>query len=92
MSMMITEDIKSITDLKRHTGSVMSQVQKTGRPVVLTVNGKAEAVLMAAKKYESMNEAFVLLKYLIPAEEDIREGRYMEAEKFFRNFKRGQKI
>ena len=92
MSMMITEDIKSITDLKRNTGSVMSHVHKTGRPVVLTVNGKAEAVLMAAKEYEFMNEAFALLKCLIPAEEDIREGRFIEAKQFFRNFRRGQKI
>jgi prevent-host-death family protein len=92
MSLLITKDIKSITDLKRNTGSVMSQVQKTRRPVVLTVNGKAEAVLMDAKEYEKMNSAFKLLKLLVSAEEDIREGRYKEAKLFFRDFRSDKKI
>ena len=52
MAIKITEDIRSITDLKRSTNSVLEQIHKTKRPVVLTVNGKAEAVLLDAKEYE----------------------------------------
>ena len=33
---------------------MLEQIQKTKRPVVLTVNGKAEAVLLAAKEYEKI--------------------------------------
>ena len=39
MSMNFTEDIRSVTDLKRHTRDILQQVHRTGRPVVLTVNG-----------------------------------------------------
>ena len=39
-SMNLTEDIRSVTDLKRHTREVLDQVHATGRPVVLTVNGQ----------------------------------------------------
>lgn len=92
MTLSITEDIRSITDLKRNTNSVLEQIHKTKRPVVLTVNGKAEAVLLAAKEYEKIANAFNLLKLLISAEEDISNNRYTEARSFFKEFKRGKKI
>ncbi len=92
MALSITEDIRSITDLKRNTNSVLEQIHKTKRPVVLTVNGKAEAVLMDAKEYEKISNAFNLLKLLIPAEEDINNNRYKEARAFFKGFKRDKKI
>lgn len=92
MALNIIEDIRSITDLKRNTNSVLKQIHETGRPIVLTVNGKAEAVLLDAKEYEKISSAFNLLKLLIPAEEDIREGRYKEARAFFKEFKRDKKI
>ena len=58
MTLSITEDIRSITDLKRNTNSVLDQIHKTKRPVVLTVNGKAEAVILDAKEYEKITHAF----------------------------------
>ncbi len=92
MTLSITEDIRSITDLKRNTNSVLEQIHKTKRPIVLTVNGKAEAVLLSAKEYEKIANAFNLLKLLIPAEEDIINTRYKEARTFFKEFKRDKKI
>ncbi len=92
MTLSITEDIRSITDLKRNTNSVLKQMQKNKRPVVLTVNGKAEAVLLNAKEFEKITGAFNLLKKLAPAEEDIRDGRYKDAKAFFKEFKRDKKI
>ncbi len=92
MPISITEDIKSITDLKRNTNAVLDQIHTTKRPVILTVNGKAEAVLVDAEEYEKITSAFTLLKLLAPAEEDIKEGRFVEAKDFFREFKREKKI
>lgn len=92
MLISITEDIRSITDLKRNTNSVLDQIHKTKRPVILTVNGKAEAVLVDAKEYEKITYAFNLLKLLAPAEEDIKEGRYSDVKDFFQEFKRAKEI
>lgn len=92
MPISITEDIRSITDLKRNTNAVLDQIHKTKRPVVLTVNGKAEAVLVDAQEYERITNAFSLLKLLVPAEEDVKEGRYTEAKDFFEEFKRAKEI
>jgi len=92
MTISITEDIRSITELKRNTNSVLEQIHRTKRPVVLTVNGKAEAVLLSAPEYEKITNAFNLLKLLLPAEEDIKHNRYREASAFFEEFKREKKI
>lgn len=92
MALSITEDIRSVTELKRDTNLILQHLHDTKRPVVLTVNGKAEAVLVDAKEYEKTTNALNLLKLLIPAEEDIREGRYTEAAVFFEGFKRDNTI
>ncbi len=92
MAFSITEDIRSITDLKRNTTAILDQIHKTKRPVVLTVNGKAEAVIVDAREYEKIANAFNLLKLLAPAEEDIKEGRYTEAKEFFEEFKSAKEI
>jgi len=92
MTLSITEDIRSITDLKRNTNAVLEQINKTKRPVILTVNGKAEAVLLGVNEYEKIANAFSLLKLLIPAEEDITNKRYKEARNFFKEFKCDKEI
>ena len=92
MALSIIEDIRSITELKRDTNAILRHIHVSGRPVVLTVNGKAEAVLMAAAEYEKTTQALNLLRLLIPAEEDVKEGRVEDAVSFFREFKRGKGI
>ena len=92
MSISITQDIRSITDLKQHAGDILEQIQTTKRPVVLTVNGKARVVLVDAREYEKTTAALELARELIPAEEDIRAGRTRPAGEFFQEFKRAKKI
>ena len=92
MTISITQDIRSITDLKRNTTAVLEQIHETKRPVILTVNGKAEAVLVDAGEYERITNAFNLLKLLAPAEEDVTTGRYTEAKDFFKRFKSAKEI
>jgi prevent-host-death family protein len=92
MSLNIMKDIHSITELKRNTGSLLSQLKETNRPIILTVNGKAEAVLLGAEEYEKISSAFNLLKLLLAAEEDIKAGQYKEARSFFEKFKREKNI
>ena len=52
MPLNLSEDIRSVTDLKRKTKEILNQVHRTKRPVVLTLNGKADAVLMDTTTYE----------------------------------------
>lgn len=92
MSMKFTDDIRSVTELKRKTREILDQVRRTGRPVVLTVNGKADAVLIDAKTFERHLSASNLVKLLAPAEEDVRAGRTRPMRSFLREFKSARKI
>lgn len=46
------EDIRSLTDFQRNTKSHLQRLKSTGRPEVLTVNGKAELIVQNAAAYE----------------------------------------
>ncbi len=92
MTLSITEDIRSITELKRDTSAILQHIHTTGRPLVLTVNGKAEAVIIDAAEYEKNAQALSLLKLLVFAEEDVKEGRMAEAASFFREFKSARNL
>ena len=64
------EDIRSVTDLKRHTKNILNQLHATGRPFILTVNGRADSVLLDVKVYEKYLEAGNLARLLRPAEQE----------------------
>jgi prevent-host-death family protein len=50
----VTQDIQSMTTFKRNSSGLMKHIKKTGRPLVLTVKGKAEAVLLDAAAYRDI--------------------------------------
>ena len=50
----VTQDIQSMTTFKRNSSGLMKRVKKTGRPLVLTVRGKAAAVLLDATAYQDI--------------------------------------
>ncbi len=92
MQLKITQDILSITELKKHTSNILQQIHNTKRPVILTVNGKAEAVLLDASEYEKMTGAFYIMQQLVKAEMDIKIGRTEEARIFFERFRSEKNI
>jgi prevent-host-death family protein len=45
----IKKDIQAMTTFRRNPGKFMKHLKKTKKPVVLTINGKAEAVVQDAE-------------------------------------------
>ncbi len=68
MSISLAEDIRSVTDLKRHTREILDHVHQSGRPTVLTVNGRADSVIIDAKVYEKQLKAMNLARLVYEAE------------------------
>jgi prevent-host-death family protein len=62
----LIRDIQSLTTFRRRSGDFMKQLKKSRRPVVLTVKGKAAAVVQDAEAYQRLLD--------IAAAADIREG------------------
>jgi prevent-host-death family protein len=63
-------DIQSLTDFKRNTAKYMKKIKKSNKPLVLTVNGKAEIVVQDAEAYQVMLDRIERVQ----AVEAIRKG------------------
>jgi PHD/YefM family antitoxin component YafN of YafNO toxin-antitoxin module len=50
----ITKDIQSLTNFRRKSAQFLKQLKKSKRPVVLTINGKAEAIVQDAEAYQRL--------------------------------------
>jgi prevent-host-death family protein len=67
----ITQDIQALTTFRNHSAAFLQQLKKTKRPVVLTVNGRAAAVVQDAEAYQHLLD----IAARADAEEGIRQGR-----------------
>ena len=81
--MNIKEDIRPISYIKANAAEILEQVNETHRPVYVTQNGVAKAVLLDTESYEKMKKAIGLLRLLAQGEQDISEGRFVSQENFF---------
>lgn len=55
--MIAIQDIRSLTDFQRNTKAHLKRLKSTGRPEVLTVNGRAELIVQDAAAFEDMVDA-----------------------------------
>ena len=85
----ITSDIQSLTTFRRRSGDFLRQLRRTKRPVVLTVKGKAAAVVQDAAAYQRLLD---IAAYADAAEgirqgmEDVKQGKVRPARQFFDEF------
>jgi prevent-host-death family protein len=66
----ITKDIQPMTTFRNHSAEIMQHLKKSKRPVILTVNGKAAAVVQDAAAYQQLLD----LAAEANATEGIRQG------------------
>lgn len=76
-------NIRSITWLKSHAAEALRDLAEKRRPVVLTQNGEARAVLMDVDTYEERERAFMLLKLVAQSDADVAAGRTVSQEDAF---------
>jgi len=92
MSLSISEDIKTVSDLKKKTNEIFKQLHNTGRPIVVTVNGKPNAILMDVDVFEKKMKALNLGLLLAQAEKDVKDGRTKDARIFLKEIKKSASI
>lgn len=81
--MNLAADIKPISYLKAKTADALSYVNDSHRPLIITQNGEAKAVIQDIESYQNMKNAIAMLKLLAEGESDIRNARYDSQESFF---------
>jgi len=50
----IKKDIQAMTTFRRNPAKFLKYLEKTRKPLILTINGKAEAVLQDAEAYQRL--------------------------------------
>ena len=85
----VTKDTHSLTTFRRRSGEFMKQLKKSKRPVVLTVKGKAAAIVQDAEACQRLLDIAAQAdagEGIRQGLEDIREGRLRPAREFFEEF------
>jgi prevent-host-death family protein len=72
----ITQDIQPLTTFRNNSVKFMRRLKKSKQPIVLTVNGRPEAVLQSAAEYQRMAS----LARQANEQEGIRQGLRALAE------------
>jgi prevent-host-death family protein len=81
----ISRDIHSLTDFKKNTSELINQLKRTGEPVVLTINGKAELVVQDADAYQKLRQAAEEARVregIRQGIEDMNAGRTVSLDEF----------
>lgn len=86
--MKLSRDIQSLSVFKRDTSKFLKQMRKTGQPIVLTVNGKAAAVVHDPDSYQDYLREKDRLETIAGIQRglaDVKAGRTRPAEDVFRD-------
>jgi prevent-host-death family protein len=87
----IAKDIQSLTTFRRNSGRFLKQIKKTKRPIVLTVNGKAEAIVQDAQAYQRLLDIAAradIYEAIRQGLDDVANSRTRPAEEVFAEFRR----
>jgi len=64
-----------ITTLKRQTTKILSDLHKSGEPVLITAHGRPSAYLVDVESYEFMQNRMNILEGIAKGEKAILENR-----------------
>ena len=84
INLKIKEDIKPISYLKSRSADLISQINETHRPVIITQNGEPRAVIQDTKSYEKTINSLNLMRILAYGERAVQKGNTIKQEDLFK--------
>ena len=76
----ISRNIISLSDFKNRASKMLNEVQSSHRPIVITQNGKAAAVLLAPADFDALTERARFIDAVEAGLADVQEGRVLADE------------
>ena len=73
-------DIRPVSDFRANITSIIEEIKRTKRPVVLTQHGRSAAVVLDVAEYEKILEKMELLSDIELAESQIENGQGLSHE------------
>ena len=84
----LANDIRSLSDFKRNTAELLDRLRKTGHPLVLTINGKAEVVVQDAGAYQALLDRVETIEGIQRGLADVKAGRTKPARQLLDRLRR----
>ena len=72
--MRYSRQIKPISYLKANAADVLKELEEQRKPLIITQNGEAKAVLQDVASYEETQETLALLKILALGSQQVERG------------------
>jgi prevent-host-death family protein len=88
-------EIHSLTDFQRNTKTHIDRLRESGKPQILTVNGKAEIVVQDAESYQKLLENVDRLEAIAGIRrglEEVLQGKVSPANEVFAAMRKKHKI
>jgi PHD/YefM family antitoxin component YafN of YafNO toxin-antitoxin module len=91
----IKKDIQAMTTFRRNPAKFVKLLKKTKKPLILTINGKAEAVVQAAEAYQCLLDIAAradVLEGIRQGLADTKKGRTRPAREALESFRRDHAV
>lgn len=72
--MRFSKQIKPISYLKANAAEVLQELEEQRKPLIITQNGEAKAVIQDVSSYEETQETLALLKILALGTQQVERG------------------
>lgn len=89
--MRYSTQIKPISYLKANAADVLEELNEHRKPLIITQNGEAKAVLQDVASYEETQETMALLKILALGNQQVEQGKVKPVAEVVRRL-RAQKV
>jgi prevent-host-death family protein len=89
------KDVQAMTTFRRNPARFMKHLKKTKRPLILTINGKAEAVVQDAEAYQRLLDIAAqasAAEGIRQGLEDVKKARVRPAREVLEQFRHDREI
>ena len=86
--------IRSLTEFKQNSSDILKYIKKTHNPTILTINGKADAVLLDSTCYQEMVNKISLFesaKKITTSLIEMENNQGIPAKKMFQDLRQSLK-
>lgn len=81
------ELIRPSADLRNHYADISKTCKESRQPVIITVNGRGDTVVLNLQDYRQMQAELELLRMLADSEADVAANRVAPMEDTFRDLR-----
>lgn len=86
----LDQDIQPLSEFRSKVSFYLDKIKKTGRPLIITQNGKSSAILLDVSEYQSMVDKIEVLEDIRMAEEQIDKGLEISHKEVKKKFTKRQ--